>query len=373
MSEPTPQELFDAAVAYVEAGWSITPLRGKVPIKVGWTTASRASKADCYSWFIEDGHTGIGVICGKISGGLSVVDVEGRLLVDTARMARVLERAQVNGSYAHLEAAFNKAITNTPSGGCHLSFEITDGEVPPNRKLAYAKTSDGDQLLAETRGEGGQVAAPPGVGRVWRRSTIPGGRIKVTLAEHAAIVDAYMSIDESDRTLIPPAQAARSGLFAQPRSDSVADVLAEAMLDGTLNWGDVLDRGWQLVGYDTKGRSLWLRPEYGAVKPTSSSSAHGFERYADGASPVMVNHSSAVVHLPIGDGHRLTPARVWALSHFDGDQKAAYHALEHVGDADPRVAALPLVVRDRVARWASARHGRAVRTDAARDSTGDSA
>lgn len=345
--QPTP---YEAALAYLEAGWTPTPLRGKVPTQKKWS-GLQPSKADCYTWWVEGHHDGVGIVCGATSGNLLVIDIEAELVADLQRMAKVVQAAGEHGVGHHFTAAFNRACALTPSGGRHLYLTITDSDtVPGNEKLAFKGTGDDAVLLAETRGEGGQVAAPPGDGRVWVGSSGPGTALPITSIELAAILNAFRRIDEDTRHHNPP-QPATPYTPDPNRQPSIADAWSDALLTGEITWGDILDPGWTFNGYDDEGRSLWVRPDYGK-KTLANASAKGFERYTGGATPVLVVHSTSVPHLPSGPGHRLTPARVWAHINFHGDLAAANTALERLvttGEADPRIGYIHTAVLDRAA------------------------
>lgn len=354
----TTQTAYEAAVAYLRAGWTPTPLRGKIPTQKKWA-GLKPSMADCWSWWNEDTrHDGVGIICGRISGNLVVVDIEDTLVGDPETFLRVLEAAGTLGVRTLIADAFTQACADTPSGGRHLYFTVTDSDtVPGNEKLAYRGTGDDAVLLAETRGEGGQVAAPPGGGRTWLGDSGAGKALAVTQAQLAAILDAFRSVNEVQRSTAPPREAAPYDPDVT-RSPTLADAWTVALLDGRISWSDVLDPGWTFNGYDDDGRSLWVRPDYGK-KTKALSSAKGFERYSGGAAPVLVVHSTSVPHLPSGGGQRLTPARVWAHCNFNGDEAAALAAFEAVvtsGDIDPRIVSpIPAAVLDEGARIARAR------------------
>lgn len=355
-NQATETSVYDAAVAYLEAGWTPTPLRGKIPTQKRWS-GIKPTKADCWTWWMEDHHDGVGIVCGRTSGNLVVIDIEGALVADVERMSRVVSAAGDYGVGHHLTAAFNRACALTPSGGRHLYLTVTDTpNVPGNAKLAFKGNGDTAVLLAETRGEGGQVAAPPGGGRVWAGTSGPGVSIRVTQTELDGLLNAFRSIDEDIRHHTPP-QPAKPYTPDANRTPSIADAWSDALLAGAITWADVLDPGWTFNGYDDEGRSLWVRPDYGN-KTKANASAKGFERYAGGAAPVLVVHSTSVPHLPHGPHQRLTPARVWAHINFNGDMAAANAALENVvttGEADPRIGDLPTAVTERAAAIAAAK------------------
>jgi hypothetical protein len=345
--------LYDAAIAYLEAGWTPTPLRDKVPTQKRWT-GIRPSRPDCWAWWVEDRrHNGVGVICGRISGGLVVIDIEAELAADDARMTQVLTTVGAAASSRLLEAMQSSAAT-TPSGGRHLYFRVTDTEtVPGNLKLAFRGSGDDAVLLVETRGEGGQAAAPPAEGRVWLGAAGPGRATEITAEQLSLILDAFKSLDESGIKDAPPPAPAAPYVPDPNRRPSVADAWDEALMTGAIRWDDVADEGWTLVGYDDEGRSLWTRPDYGS-KTKAAASAKGFERWIGGPRPVLVVHSTSVPHLPAGKGYRLTPFKVWTHCFFGGDQAAANAALEALattGEVDPRITRdVPTPVLDAVRR-----------------------
>jgi DNA polymerase III delta prime subunit len=339
---------------YAQLGWSVIPLRGKVPQVHGWTDY-RASAADLHSWFVEDRFDGIGIVTGSASGNLAVIDMEAALRGDPQRLLAISTKAKELGVLELLKVASERACALTPSGGCHLVFQIGDGAVPGNTKLAFRRSAvdepDGYVLLAETRGEGGQVAAPPGAGRSWRM--LPPDSVPCSLRDWQLLCEAFASVDEADRHAKPrPARADAPG-FEQPHGpDGLAQLLADALLAGVMSWGDFLDPGWTNTGHDSAGRSLWLRPAYGGVKTTALSSAHGMEG-TDDAIPVLVVHSSSVPHLPTGEGQRLTPYRVLAACRFGDDTAALDRALEETAagvHTDTRLPQLPASVVAEVVR-----------------------
>jgi hypothetical protein len=341
--------ILDAALATSQAGWAITPLVGKQPVIAGWTSQRFPRGPEIYEWFDHGDYVAFGVRCGEISGGLVVIDIEGRLWADADRMARILKVAESNSVADLLMQAGSSACAVTPTGGRHWFFTVRQGDdIPRNLKLAYAQDESGFALLAEVRGEGGQVAVPPGDGRGWAGDSQPGNAVVVTRQQLDLIFDSFRAIDEAAGSRMNTPKRNRTG-FTTPNSASVADVLANALLNGEITWADVLDPGWHLTGHDSEGRSLWLRPDYGN-KPTSLFSAKGYEHH-DPPSPVFVCHSAAVEHLPQGEGQALTPGRVLAYSWFGGDEAKAYEAIE--SGLLPEGLHLPESVRNAVAAYSA--------------------
>lgn len=357
-SMTTGNDLYEAALAYLAAGWTPTPLRDKIPTQKRWTRL-KPSGPDCWAWWVDDDHNGIGIICGATSGNLLVIDIEKELVADQARLAAVIGACQQTdpGAARKLIDSFSHSAAVTPSNGRHLYLTVTDAPTPGNVKLAFRGAGDDAVLLAETRGEGGQVAAPPGLGRVWLGEAGPGRATPVAGAELAAILDAFRSLDESGIRHQPPPAPSQPYIPDPQRRPSVADAWTNCLMSGAITWADILDPGWTPNGYDDENRSLWVRPDYGD-KTKAPYSAKGFERWKGGARPVLVVHSTSVPHLPQGEGRRLTPLRVWAACYFSGDEAAANSALEALattGEVDPRIGHVPTSVVDEARRIAESR------------------
>jgi putative DNA primase/helicase len=155
--------ILDAARLAVEAGLCVVPARGKAPVG-RWQhrqdPSNRSTFAEVEQWFAEDGHTAMGVICGRASGGLEMIETEGRTGgsgVGSQFVARVRE-----AGLGHILDGYTE---QSPSGGLHILYRCPD--VGGNAKLA---AEAGGAVLIETRGEGGFVVTAPSVDgdRDWR-------------------------------------------------------------------------------------------------------------------------------------------------------------------------------------------------------------
>jgi hypothetical protein len=138
----------EIARRYVAAGLSVIPIRpdgSKAPAVPSWNQyrERRPTPQELEQWF-GNGHLhGIGLVCGRISRNLEVLDFDSETAWEEWR-ARVGEKELAGIPRVH-----------TPAGGHHLYlFRETAG---PNRKLA--KDPSGKTLI-EVKGEGGYVLAP---------------------------------------------------------------------------------------------------------------------------------------------------------------------------------------------------------------------
>lgn len=142
-----------AALAYLELGWSVIPLwgdaapeRAKAPAAAWGPYQQAAPDPDTVrGWFLSAGFQGLGVVCGPVSG-LAVLDFDDPALAE---------------SFARLHPDLANTLT-VRSGGRGLPHYYYD--VPPGVAVRTAH-APGVDLLAE----GAYVVAPPTCvgGRAW--------------------------------------------------------------------------------------------------------------------------------------------------------------------------------------------------------------
>lgn len=143
---PCPNEILKIAIAYVEAGVSVIPLRtdgSKKPAIPSWKPYQQklATEADLQSWF-QHTRYGIGIVCGVVSGGLEVLDFDERPDETFFAWWDRLSPATRAGL----------GVCETGGGGFHVIYRCT--EVCGNHKIAM---TEGRQVLVESRGEGGYI------------------------------------------------------------------------------------------------------------------------------------------------------------------------------------------------------------------------
>lgn len=157
-------DMLTAAQGYVAGGLSVIPIAhgGKEPdtdllprIYDEATDKTRPSwkpfqdrppnEAELRRWFARS-DAGVGIVCGAVSGGLVVLDIESPELFERWR--------ELAASLADEEML--AALPVVASGkGRHVYFRMA--APAGNKKLAMR----GREVLAETRGQGGYIVAPP--------------------------------------------------------------------------------------------------------------------------------------------------------------------------------------------------------------------
>jgi ABC-type dipeptide/oligopeptide/nickel transport system ATPase component len=249
------------AIAFAEAGVSVVPAAmdgSKAPLGA-WKKyqLTHADREQLDAWF-SGNATGLGIITGKVSGNLEMVELEGRAvaegLLDEAR-----EIAENSGLGELWKIISNGYVELTPSGGLHWLWRIADEPVPGNTKLAR-RIGENDSVLvyAETRGEGGFVITAPSHGTVhpsgqpWQilvgsPATIP----MLSWEEREAIVSVFRSIDSmphKDQVVQNLSQNVQNATGEKPGDD----------FNAKAQWSEILI-GWKQI-FTVNGVTYWRRP-----------------------------------------------------------------------------------------------------------------
>lgn len=143
---------------------------------------------------------GLGIVCGDVSGGLEVVDVDTKN--DPTGTLEEKFLAQLRGQAPELLARL--VVQRTASGGLHLLYRCP-GHIEGNLKLA--SRSSGEVLL-ETRGEGGYIVCAPSPGYTLERGsfeTVP----TITAQERELLFSVARSFDQGKPREEEPPRAHR--------------------------------------------------------------------------------------------------------------------------------------------------------------------
>lgn len=274
--------VLDAALSAHDAGLCVLrvhPDGTKRPVG-SWTAyqQKRPDRSTVESWF-GSGHPGVGLVCGAVSGGLEMLEFEGRAVAEGV-LTEFLE-----GLEGELEEVVGRIVDGysetTPSGGLHLLYrcDTVDG----NTKLARRPATDDElsedpadrvKVLIETRGEGGFTVVAPShgpthpTGQPWE--LVSGGfhSIATITADERAALFVYA------RKFDTPAQGAAEGMgahgFTQPRPGLVelGDVSPWERFDREQTCHDVLLSAGFTEDHKTDDGTHYKRP--GKTAPGSS-------------------------------------------------------------------------------------------------------
>jgi hypothetical protein len=155
--------LLESAKNYLARGLSVIATDQNKRAVFPWKKfqSELPTSEDLVQQFAHDKATGVAIICGAVSAGLEVIDLDLKYDLTGSLYQRVMEEIVNNDLFKFLY------IVETKSGGYHFYYrcECIEG----NQKLAQRPTTDEERavnptdkvrVLLETRGEGGYVCAP---------------------------------------------------------------------------------------------------------------------------------------------------------------------------------------------------------------------
>lgn len=290
MSTTPAQDTLAAALAWHTAGASVVRAATngtKAPLG-GWKEyqQQRATPEQLHAWF-GNGHPGLGLVLGEVSGHLEMLEFEGRAVAEgvAREFGEICEASGLGSLWDRLRVGY---LETTPSGGGHLIYRVDGGPVLPNTKLARRPSTPEElaadpkakvQVLIETRGEGGFVVVAPSHGPV-HETGLPwvlasGGPTSVptitaderdALFAIARMLDQMPEAPEAAPGPAPEVDAATAFLFGTPTTSTSNIEGSKGGLsplddfEQRTSWADILKpHGWQLLA--TVGHtSYWRRP-----------------------------------------------------------------------------------------------------------------
>lgn len=291
-AKPTHPDALDAALKYSHAGLSVVPclMPSKRP-PFGWLMyqAEIADEKTIQKWYHDDQSLSVGVVCGEVSGGLEVIDLDGGAFAESYN---ALIRANMPGLLEKL------VIEQSPSGGMHYAYrcEEVEGNTPiakTTKELpGHKRGADGLTTLIETRGHGGYIVTYPTRGYEIKQgdwSSVP----TISREERSLLWSCAAILDESDKTPATPQ--------AQYTPDPL-EIPASAN-----DFHSLLERhGWTLAR-SAKGREEWRRPgKTDGISATWNYLEDRFYVFSSNAAPLKENHCYTIKQVQ----HLLEPDNV---------------------------------------------------------------
>lgn len=283
--------MLQAALTWYNAGCSVIPIRSdgtKRPM-VEWKpfTTGLAAAADVAQWWNPSSKAGVGVVCGAVSGGLEMLELEGRA-GSSEHFDKIYQQCDVrNISWLFDVLTQQGYCESTPSGGYHFLYRITDHEVPGNTKVARRPAteqelldnpSDKIKVLSETRGEGGYVIVAPTHGTVHPSGdswSIVAGELGVipliTWTDRNLLHEAvHAALDEMPAPVVPAAPV-RAHTFRRDGLSPGDDFNDRA------EWEEILTpHGWRVAEF-RGDETFWIRPGKKFEGRGSHSATTGFK------------------------------------------------------------------------------------------------
>ncbi|QZY52904.1 phage/plasmid primase, P4 family [Leucobacter tenebrionis] len=247
-----------------QAGISVVPVAtdGTKRPAIAWKpyTLERADVDQLDAWFMRDTQHGVGMITGAVSGGVEMLELEGRAAHHLPELAQLAEASGLADLWQRINTGW---LELSPSGGVHWFYRLDGMAVPGNTKLAAAPDKT---TLAETRGEGGFVVlAPTGgtahpTGKPWARlaggpTTIP----TLTAAERDTLHALVRTLDETPDPVAPAPAGPVADLWKTYRHQD-GDITPGDDYEQRTDWAEILTpHGWTLIHQRGQLR-YWCRP-----------------------------------------------------------------------------------------------------------------
>ena len=287
----------DVARIWQQAGVSVIPILANQtkrpafrwsPYQVNLPTAQQVE-----DWWGNGEEYGLALVCGPVSGNLEMCEIEGRALQDPASLMDIINRMDEGGAGPiwDLLTGPDGYAEDSPSGGTHLLYRITDHPVPGNTKIA----ADEDHVvLAETRGHGGYVIVAPTSGHChpsgepWRLVNGHYGQLpEITWAERNLLHECLrVALDKSPKKApenLPvktsenlPIVVSAIG-YSTEGMDRLGTRPGDSVED--LDWSEILEpHGWRPTMDLGDGERHWVRPGKDARDGMSATTGRAADR-----------------------------------------------------------------------------------------------
>ncbi|MGW4028206.1 phage/plasmid primase, P4 family [Streptomyces sp. NPDC004838] len=305
MSDTTPDTLA-AALALHAAGCSVVAVRtdGSKRPQGAWQhlQTTRLEEHQIHSLFAH-GHPGVGVICGAVSGGLEMLEFEGRAVDEGVldQLVEILTNSGLDQLWMRIATGW---LERSPSGGLHLHYRITGAPVPGNTKLASRPAREDEYTeaerellekhpgkkiirgLIETRGEGGFVVTAPSHGPVHASGRpyelLAGGPATmptISTDEHKALHTICRMLntvptDEPQATTPSarpePLDEAAAFLFSTNDSPATGGITPGDDFEQRTEWSEILEpHGWRRL-FTSGQTTYWQRPGKDGREPSAT-------------------------------------------------------------------------------------------------------
>lgn len=295
--------LLQAALAWHNAGASVVPVRAdesKAPFGP-WAEYQhqRPTEDQLHAWFTSGQYDGLGIICGAVSGGIEMFEIEGRAAHLAAELAQMMDDNGFGPLWRRITGGY---LETSPSGGYHWLYRV-QGEPAGNTKLARRPSTPDEfaqhvaqlradaeqdpnpdvrarrlasidrltpervpQVMIETRGEGGFTVLAPSAGRThptgraWTAliggpDTIP----TITVEERDALHAIAATFDQMPAHEAPAEHEAR-GRGSLPGATEAGGVRPGDDYNTKATWDDILaPHGWTKTNKIGHGYG-WTRP-----------------------------------------------------------------------------------------------------------------
>ena len=232
----------NTASSYAHAGLSVIPTTADKRPACAWKTFTERIMSDREIEATFARAEGIGIVCGKVSGNLELLDFDDGGSAFEPWFCGIPEYL-----------AKRLVVEQSPSGGKHVYYRVAEEyAVPGNRKLAMK--ADG-HVLIETRGEGGFVKCAPSKGY----ELMSGDLLHIpTLSpfEEQVLIDEALALDEKKTKVEGEGEQRNDAIHCPPPPPFSTSSLSTSLTP----WDDYNQRGDFATLLETHG---WKRTKAG--------------------------------------------------------------------------------------------------------------
>jgi hypothetical protein len=252
-------EILATALAFCDAGYAVVPARAdgsKAPAG-SWERyqSELPPREQVTTWLANGTYDGFGLVCGAVSGGLEMLELEGRAIAEGVHVA-YRDALAAHGLSELWQRVSGGYAETTPSGGLHILYRV-GGTPRPNTKLARTAAAE---VLIETRGEGGFTIVAPSAGHThptgkpWQIARGgPATIATISEEERDALHAVASTLDRSPVRQVQLPRAATAGQDGRPGDDYNARAAWQDIL-GPHEWRPVRKLGDGAIGWCRPGK-----------------------------------------------------------------------------------------------------------------------
>lgn len=234
------------ASSYAHAGLSVIPTTADKRPACAWKTFTERIMSDREIEATFARAEGLGIVCGKVSGNLELLDFDDGGSAFEPWFCGIPEYL-----------AKRLVVEQSPSGGKHVYYRVAEGyAVPGNRKLALK--ADG-HVLIETRGEGGFVKCAPSKGY----ELMSGDLLHIpTLSpfEEQVLINEALALDEKKAKVEGEGEQRNDAIHCPPPPHLSTSLSTSSLSTSLTPWDDYNQRGDFTALLETHG---WKRTKAG--------------------------------------------------------------------------------------------------------------
>lgn len=348
------------ALAAHDAGICVVPPRqdGSKAPEGFWKQyqQTRPSRDQIGAWYSDPNRTGVGFICGEVSGGLELFEFEGRA-VDAGIHTAFVKQARARGLGPLLDRLFAGYLEGTPSDGIHVLYRCTE---TGNEKLA--KRADGRDLI-ETKGEGGFCIVAPSNGTVHPKGgawTLVSGGVDtiatITVEERRQLHEVAQLFDEREMSVTAADEVPVAPKRDRPLGEGswVDQVVAD--YNAATTWADVIGGHftelythggityWHHIGAEGRvGGSTNATGRDSLIVFSGTAEGRGWRAYSGRGKAPSYDRFSALVFIETGShdtDERVEVARRLRKEGFGPPERDDLDWLKYARNADNSISAL---------------------------------